>query len=180
MRACTGGVCNPTCSFGWQSCDGSLDNGCESLRNTFSGALPNPTSILASVSGDEGQTPFVLQGYGETQVRIHVREGLFGFQRPPRPVPAAEPRRRRLPPLRLLDRRRLPHVELHATGRAATNVWASASRFASIPFLDCTDSFDVNVAITFDDANRKPCGLWTLTVYSNSDPADGSPNIDVD
>ena len=38
-----------------------LASGCETLRNTYPGAFPEPTDYSASVSGDVGRRPVVME-----------------------------------------------------------------------------------------------------------------------
>jgi len=177
-RQCTSGACNPVCSFGWQSCDGNLTNGCETLRNTYPGAFPDPTGYAASVSGDVGRNPVVLTGFGEVRLKVRVTEDDDGFD-------SLHAQLRLQNPDGVSMQLCVSGAHCGGSGSACApaggdqSVWASADE---TPWpLPCNDdSFDAFVEIRFIDAERTSCGDWTLTVYSESDPPDGAINIDVD
>lgn len=71
-NTCNGAVCVPSCDFGWQSCDGNPDNGCESLRNT-NPSCPTFTA-LSPISGDGGSVIRTLTGFGEVWAQIRITE----------------------------------------------------------------------------------------------------------
>jgi hypothetical protein len=182
VRQCTSGACNPLCSPGYQSCDGSLQNGCETLRNTYSGPLPTPTSIAGTVKGDNPQAPISFTGFGEQSLWIREYEDYSG-------------------PENLHARFRLQNpdgvmMQLCIYARPAQNgcgggasacsplsgdqsIWVSADE---TPWpLPCNDdTVDAFVEVRWISSERTACGDWTLTVYSESPPQDGYPNIDAD
>jgi len=178
VRQCTSGACNPICSYGWQSCDGNLANGCETLRNTYPGAFPEPSDYSASVSGDVGRPPVVIHGFGETRMKVRVTENDDGFDN-------LHAQFRLQNPDGVTMQLCVSGAHCGGSGSACAppggdqSVWASADE---TPWpLPCNDdSFDAFVEIHFIDAERTACDNWTLTIYSESDPPDGAINIDVD
>jgi hypothetical protein len=69
---CLSGECTPTCSFGYLSCDGIPENGCEAARNT------NPDCVghtyLGTVSGDTGGGLILDDGFAEAWDRFTLSE----------------------------------------------------------------------------------------------------------
>ncbi len=162
-RACTSAQCNPLCDRGWQSCDGNLNNGCETLRWTGSSC---PSGYVGTLSGDTGGDVIVRSGFGEAQYKVQIAENNDGIVYLSAEFALVNPTG--------VD------VDLCVTCYGCGNSPAQCSRLGKgktdivfyqrddhwFPF-GIDDTRDVIVEVRFGDVDRTACGNWTLYMYGN-------------
>jgi hypothetical protein len=175
-RQCTGGSCNPICQFGWQSCDGNLVNGCESLRNTNPSCPADYTT--GTVSGDVNRTNVVKSGYGEARFRVRVREEDDGFDDQNVAFIITNPDGVNM------------DVCVHCGGCNGTVKCAQTTGRTDVVYVKADespwplpgndDSFDAYVDVNFASAYRSACSKWSLTIDSEAAIPDGADILDCD
>jgi len=170
--ACTSGTCNPSCTFGWQSCDGDLSNGCESNRTAGNACVA--ASSLGSLAGDAAGS-VTRTGYADTWLSVQLAETNS--------TPFPHDLSARIE----LDSPASVNFDLDVVCLSCAGSPFTSSQPAGVPdllYVHQTDSIVGNDSLElvihvryFSTSSLTACGLWTLTLTGDTGVPQGTSAI---
>jgi hypothetical protein len=173
-RACSGGVCTPTCSYGWQDCDNNPNNGCETTRlnsaSVCNGAMEHDVIDLGVVAGDDTGSSTTRSDHTEGWYHVKVAETSDGLNDLNVKVTFTNP----------------PGVRFGVCGTCyfcgsgvmkCMNPPPAAGDTGTIYFGSdddplSDDSFGLELQVYYISGNGTSCGDWNMSIAGTEDVSD--------